>query len=492
MPTSRRIAHTRSCMCTRSLEALHALARHAVVGFVTVIAGVSMLGFQRVRNRGAWTIALFLLMACGDDGSATTDAGPSTGGDASVDGGGDPFFPIADPTDPCAVAGYVFDGESECDVVRCPELACECGSTDGADAEPTSSPYTITLNACVPGQGCLARADCKRICDEALDLNRQACEERIASAGAQSCTEDPDCASGPCRAEIVGGICVDMVRCGENGHCGEGSACLFDPSALDAQEQPTSLGTCADGRGGSRCYADDECIFGRCASQVCTAGLDGEQCSTDSNCASGVCRITGTAVIDLETIEIGSCTSGEQGGACSDDGDCGSGLHCTGSVCYSDEVGQSCERADQCASGTCIAGRCRGGEPGSQCEADDDCTSGVCASSMCTTGAALAPCYEPSDCVEGFVCFGALCSDGSEGMPCAADTDCKVLACVSGICSSGENGARCDANDDCTSSRCADPAGADRGACTSGAPGAVCSYAENCVSGTCAFNGVCE
>jgi hypothetical protein len=429
---------------------------------------------------------------CGDDGGGSGDGGRVIG-DASLDGGdGDGgFFPVVVPTDPCAVAGYVFDGESACDVVRCPELACECESSIVAEpGEPAPAPEVITLSACVPGQGCLSLADCKRVCDRELNLSRQACEERIASAGARSCDADEDCASGACRQERVGSICVDMVRCAESGHCGEGAACLFEPSSLDAKSQPTALGTCADGRGESLCYADGDCAFGRCASQRCTAGLVGELCTSNTNCASGLCRTTGT--VQDGAVLTGTCVSGMQGGGCTDDSDCNSGLHCTGSVCWTSEVGQSCELDEQCASSTCIAGRCRGGEPGSQCEADDDCSSGVCAGSRCASGEALSPCYEETDCAGGLKCLGSLCSDGSEQMPCSVDADCTVLACVSGICSAGEDGAKCDADDECVSQRCADPAGADRGACTSGAPGAYCAYAANCISNTCGFNGVCQ
>jgi hypothetical protein len=342
----------------------------------------------------------------------------------------------------------------------------------------------------VPGKGCLSLADCKRVCNRELGLNRQACEERIASAGAQSCSEDDDCASGACREERIGSICVDMVRCGEDGHCGAGSACLFDPSSLDPKAEPTSLGACADGRGESLCYADDDCVFGRCAGQRCTAGLEGETCTSNGNCASGFCRTTGTAMAGVEL--VGSCVSGERGGGCTDDSDCGDDLHCTGTVCFTDGVGENCERDDQCASSTCIGSRCRGGEPGSQCEDDGDCVSGVCAGFRCASGLALSPCYEANDCASGLSCLRSLCSDGSEHMPCAMDSDCTPLASVPGICSAGENRASCDADDECVSARCADPPGASRGQCTSGATGAHCVAADDCVSSTCAFNGVCE
>src|SRR5687768_5836852 len=133
-----------------------------------------MLDPQLARSTRAWMfVSLVLLLGaapgCGDDGGGSGDGGSFTG-DASADGGDDDrdsdFFPVVVPTDPCAVAGYVFDGESACDVVRCPELACECESTFAAEpGEPTPAPEVITLSACVSGKGCLSLADCKRVCD---------------------------------------------------------------------------------------------------------------------------------------------------------------------------------------------------------------------------------------------------------------------------------------------------------------------------------------
>src|SRR5262249_6268551 len=155
--------------------------------------------------------------------------------------------------------------------------------------------------------------DCNRVCNPRMQLHREACEQRIAGAGSQSCASDDDCMSGTCRKESIGSVCVDAIGCAEDGHCGAGSACLFDPDARDARtSHPTTLGRCGDGRRGSRCYEDSQCVYGHCQSELCSGGLDGDACAFNSNCASGFCRITSP------TAQSGSCVSGKQGGSCTD------------------------------------------------------------------------------------------------------------------------------------------------------------------------------
>jgi hypothetical protein len=446
-------------------------------------------GLWRARAVLIATLAAVALLGsgCGDDQNPAQDGGQQTA-DGGADSGPGSFFPIAEAEDPCAVAGYTFDGASDCSVVRCPELTCAChSSTPAAPGQAPQPASEITLSACVPAVGCLSLADCTRVCNPKLERTRQACEARIAWAGAQSCSGDDDCTAGTCRQERVGSICIDTIGCADDGHCGEGSACLFDPDLLDPETAgQTSLGTCADGAAGSRCYADRDCAFGRCAGERCTAGLDGDSCIANANCASGFCRIADPMQ------PSGSCVNGRQGSACVDEGDCEAELHCTGNVCFSDAVGQSCASADHCASGLCVAGRCRDGEPGSTCQIDADCRAGACIGNSCASGTLLSPCYESNDCKAGLSCVRQVCSDGSEYLPCTIDADCAVLACVHGVCSAGGDGSECEADDDCTSQRCANPAGADPGACTSGAPGSTCNSGDNCMSGSCGFDKTCD
>jgi hypothetical protein len=437
-----------------------------------------------------------LFAGCESGGESAPADGGAAGGDGVDAADADTFNPPVEASDPCLVAGFFFDDKSDCDVVRCPELTCDCPALQEASGSGSSAAgnngylepaEVVTLIECVPGAGCLSLLDCKRVCDPALRLTREACEVRIDSASAQACATDDECPAGTCRQESVGRICVDPLPCSEDGHCGSGFACLFDPDGLDPETSlPLALGTCSDGSGGSLCYEDSDCVYDRCSSNRCASGLEGDSCSFNRNCASGFCRIT-----DPEE-RTGSCVSGQQGSACLDDGDCEEGLHCTGNVCFSDAVGQHCESDEQCANGICISGSCRAGLPGSLCEDDADCSEGFCVGFWCATGTLLAPCQYGDDCLSGLICARQTCTDGAVGHPCSTDDDCSVLACVNGVCSDGSDGSRCDAPDDCQSNRCADPAGVEPGECTSGDPGSYCVYDANCASEDCSPRNVCN
>lgn len=428
--------------------------------------------------------------ACNGDSTAPAAAQTGDGGTPLEDGGTRSDAPIrnVNATDPCQVAGYYFDEKSDCDVVRCPKLTCKCPSTAMQQAgDPPPPDEEVTLSACVPNKGCLNLADCTRICDPALKLTRSACDERLQGAGSEACSTSADCGGTECRDESAGKICVNDLHCAEDGHCGGGFVCRFDPSTLDSKTGfPTALGTCSDGGKDSVCYADRDCKYGLCNGSRCNGGLEGEPCGMDSQCSSGFCRKSSP------TDTSGSCVSGKQGSSCADEGDCESALHCYQGACQSGAVGQLCETDDQCDSNICVSQRCRGGEPGSTCQEDADCTSGICAGYTCTSGGLLAPCYEPTDCKSGLRCARSKCTDGSKGSPCSAATDCSVLACVRGACSDGANGAPCDTPSDCTSGRCADPPGVEVGTCTSGAKGAPCLFSTDCVSNSCSIQGACN
>jgi hypothetical protein len=417
-------------------------------------------------------------VSCGSDAGSNAGKPGRDGGSAGDEDAG---FADAKPSDPCLTAGYHFDGKSDCDVVRCPELSCECPANG-----TTTAANTLTLHACVRGEGCVDRVDCKRICDPNAGLDQVACQQRLASAGA-SCSTDHDCVTGHCRAESVGKICVDMLGCGSDGHCSAGFACRFNPGSVDAKTGlPSSLGNCSDGMLDSVCYAAAQCKYASCDGNRCSGGRVDDACESNANCASGFCRKLNTSTGG------GSCVSGERGGSCADDGDCSSGLHCTSGACFSSTVGQECDAPADCASGICVSSLCRGGEPGSVCLEDAHCKTGVCANGQCASGGLFSPCSDATDCKAGLRCARQVCTDGSAGSPCSSDADCTVLACVRGTCSSGANGDTCDAPDDCQSQLCADPAGVEPGECTSGAKGSPCIYAQNCLSASCTPQGLCN
>lgn len=439
-----------------------------------------------LRALSSVLIALALAGASGC-GDAADDGIGGRRSDAAVDGGldGGSLDPPVTATDPCAQAGYFFDGVSDCDEVRCPELSCDCPIESSTAAMPETT--EVTLHGCVAARGCLSRADCARICDPARALTRQACEARIAAAGALACDADTDCGGGECRSESVGALCIAALGCSEDGHCSAGAKCLFDPATLDEDTgYPGSLGRCSDGAGDSLCYAPEDCDYDSCEGQRCTSGLDSDRCRFNSHCASGFCR-----TVEGNT-SSGYCVSGERGGACSDASDCGEGLHCTSGTCYGGDPGQICDTGDQCDSGVCVSNRCQSRKSGAYCAADSDCDDGFCVGSVCSSGTLFAPCTDGGDCNSGLSCAAGLCSDGSRGMPCYVAADCTVLTCANYVCSDGSNGSYCQQDVECASGRCAYPGGASPGECTSGAPNAFCLAPADCVSNDCSVTNVCN
>lgn len=429
--------------------------------------------------RLAVVLGIVALAGCGGGGSDPGDGGPP--GDARTDAS----RPPVDPADPCRTAGYLFDGESDCAVVRCPELTCECPEEQLPDGGTVSPAETVTLSECVPGAGCLDRADCNRVCDPDLRLVREACESRIAGAGARSCSDDAECVSGECRQESVGPLCVDGLGCAEDGHCSSGSTCVFAPSSVDPDTgEPTSLGSCSDGSGGSPCYEDEQCAFGRCSGGRCSSGAEGEPCESDDHCA-GLCRIA-------PSTSSGTCVDGEEGSRCYEGGgDCAEGLYCAAGVCAPGDVGDQCDDDGQCTSGICASGLCRAGELGSRCEDDGDCNDAHCVLGSCVSGSLLSPCEDTDDCEGSLSCVRNVCSDGSVGSRCSTDEDCTVYACVRSTCRDGTNDAECESDDDCMSGSCANPAGVEPGQCTDGEAGSACIFDDDCASNDCAA-GTCN
>jgi hypothetical protein len=443
-------------------------------------------GWSRIAIAIVAVVPLFVFGCGKDDEPNRSD--PAAGGAGPAGGaGGASFYPVVDAADPCLTAGLSFDGESDCDVVRCPEFVCECPSREPVDpGDPPLPPVELVLGGCAPEAGCLERVDCARACDTNLELTLAVCEARVAYVQVEHCNEATDCVVGECRDESIGSVCVDTVPCSEDGHCGAGFKCLFDPDWLDSEtDLPTAPGSCADGEEGSLCYENDDCAYGTCSGERCTGGDDGDACEFNRNCASGRCRIDDAAGA------TGICVDGAVGSSCLEDDDCVDGAYCVSGTCATGEEGQPCETDEHCESGICVSARCSEGGLGAWCEDDADCTDAHCVGMRCVSGEALAPCVEADDCEGGLRCVRSLCVDGSVGSPCSSADDCTVLACVGGICRDGSEGSVCEADADCEGGHCANPAGVEPGECTSGESGAFCIYASHCESGVCDA-GACE
>jgi hypothetical protein len=432
-----------------------------------------------VRALVWWVCMAGLLLGCGGGSSGTAVTPRDAGVDASIDAA---VTPVA-TADPCLRSGLHFDGKSECDVVRCPELRCDCQA--GTDAGVLVE--ALEFHACAPGQGCVDSVDCKVACSASARLERMACLTRLSSPGA-ACTSDVDCVTGHCRQESAGKYCVDMLACGVDGHCSAGHSCRQPAGTVDDDGAPgvaTSLGSCSDGSYGAACYEDSQCKYRLCSGQTCAGGRTSDPCKADDHCASGFCRLA-------EGTSTGSCVSGERGASCLDDADCSSELHCTQGTCYSAAIGQTCDGPDDCQSKLCVTGVCRGGELGSVCLESTHCQSGICYGARCVSGGLLSPCAVSADCRNELRCARSVCSNGAAGSPCSTASDCDVRACVRGSCRAGVNGDICEAPEDCQSNRCANPAGVEPGECTSGASGSYCIGNSSCESGSCSPQGTCN
>jgi hypothetical protein len=189
-----------------------------------------------------------------------------------------------------------------------------------------------------------------------------------------------------------------------------GSVCSIDANCQSGrcvlgQCSPCGAGGCPEG---APCRANDECIDGACAGNVCRAcaarnacGV-GEACSTPAQCASGSC-VPGARPSLVTRPELDSF--------------CG-----------------ECSSASQCASNRCIAGRC------ADCETDGDCRAGqscrfddqyeavrrTCVTQPSSPLARGALCEADAECADGLRCGGGVGRPKRCGVSCATAGDCNA------------------------------------------------------------------
>jgi hypothetical protein len=154
----------------------------------------------------------------------------------------------------------------------------------------------------------------------------------------------------PCQPQCEG------LECGDNGCGGSCGSCGADQQCVN--------GTCqADlpGLMGDPCQSANDCITMMCVEYL-DEKLCSKACSGGANCPLGfVCEEVSVSGMTLEgCVPSGECVPDCTGKVCGSngcDGSCGScdsGFACKGGQCKS-EAGASCEAADDCASGLCIA-----------------------------------------------------------------------------------------------------------------------------------------
>lgn len=296
----------------------------------------------------------------------------------------------------------------------------------------------------------------------------------------ESCTADTDCAF----AQLPGFLAPleNPVRCED---AGAGSICtracdpLVPVAGCDSIEHFGGAG--ATRVDGLYCRRTNGCD-GRCAIGAAGAGADGDECAADTECASLSCTDPGDGrarCLPPCRGGAGTCPLGE---ACAaGPGACGSCVD-AGALAATRQLGEPCERDDQCAEGAVCLADPSGAYCASRCVRDDECADGYhCQDERCTRGARASvgePCEGNDDCVRG-----AFCADQGGRRWCTRFCD-DTMTCPDGLACVAAGGA----------SVCA-PSGSLLGeTCASDAecPGGVCEGVCTRACGECPIGFVCR
>ncbi|NUN12745.1 MAG: hypothetical protein HUU55_03835 [Myxococcales bacterium] len=274
--------------------------------------------------------------------------------------------------------------------------------------------------------------------------------------GPAFCTPEEFCYISICTEKLENGqTCLKDNYCKSN-YCG----CIADGFV--------SLGICFEPNSkelGEDCYANNECVSGKCTAELCIKGTcvcaDDNDCAANQYCDQGFIGTIGTNSCKAKKADgegcggDGQCISGE----CSVEGEfgiCG--------FCYtpnSKDVGASCKVDAECVTDICsslcgIGGKCKC-DVEADCEADEYCNNGTfddhlcypnkedcetcdadkkCISSECSASV-LGKCYEPNsknvgqDCCVDDQCKSDKCSGGE--CVCQDDADCDTDDPINGI-----------------------------------------------------------
>ena len=347
----------------------------------------------------------------------------------------------------------------------------DCGASAHCNQAAMACEADLGPGAGIPNDGahdgtCASAAD---VCAGGLC---NAVTNTCASANADSCSNDSQCASNSCKSGhcVLGGPtgCWADADCGQASHCNQSAmTCEADlapgaPIPNDGAHDGTCASAASVCAGGlcnpvtntcgtapsAGCTADAQCTTNACVSGHCVAATAG--CWLDSDCMGmGFCdRSTFACVADLPA-----------GSPIPDDGlhDGTCGAFNASAVCLSGEcnvatntcatgASTGCGSAAECTTNTCTSGHCVPASNG--CWLDGDCAAGTfCERTSMTCVAKLsAGAVVPNDglhggtCGDAAVCASGLCNEttntcavaGSER--CSGDAACVTNACVSGHC----------------------------------------------------------
>jgi|GEM_PF-2585473 len=163
--------------------------------------------------------------------------------------------------------------------------------------------------------------------------------ENIVIQSVKSCTDNDDCASGNCEADV----CMPCIKncsgmlCDNDGQCCDSGNCINNE--------------CSNGGTGCACSNNDDCLSANCYDDYCATCLapsmlcsDSQQCCDNTSCIDGSCQTCGG---------YDSC-------ACSENSECNNG-NCYGGICqHCIGKGEACSDNGECCNSDCRDGFCDG------------------------------------------------------------------------------------------------------------------------------------
>ena len=340
-------------------------------------------------------------------------------------------------------------------------------------------------NQCEPGSFCKdgvcsecgGDADCADnggSCVEDAEASYWVCARGLGD----DCTTGDDCNSDTCFEPEGEAVCSS---CAQNADCGPQQECDFndDPGYARCVGTGELGNTCEQGR--NQCEPGSFCKDGVCS-----------ECAADADCASGGACADATA-------DVGYWVCKEPlGAACAEAADCVSD-HCSelgpgDALCSECDVTSDCGVQQDCLHdaeqgySTC-AGT---GELGDSCERGDQCVSTYCKAGVCSECAATADCPDGGSCVDDaeqthWVCTGGL------GDNCSGAGECNSGACFEpdgrAVCSECATGSGCGPQQACDY----DDTNGYAICVGTGELGAACQVdANQCRPGTFCNGGVCS
>ncbi|MCB9617322.1 MAG: hypothetical protein H6722_33235 [Sandaracinus sp.] len=386
-------------------------------------------------------VPLFVLAACGGDGSSPTDGGGDDGGvDACL-------VPGCGEVDPCATTTCP-DPRHLC-VASGDTAECRCPAGTHAEADRCVDDVVCGDATCGPDGAC-DDSDGTVVCTCAAGYEGERCETCAEGwlRDAEGRCDDNLCEPSPCtdpdRTRCV--VEADVARCLCNaGTHEEDGACV--PDVVCSDVTCSGRGVCTDDAAGPTCECDEgfEGRFCDACDELAGYHADGAGgCTTDA-CLPDPCTAP----------PFRRCVASEAGVSC----ECPLGQHREGETCVVDEV--------------CDASSC-GGRGG--CRVEDGRV-------VCTCDAG----YEGDECER---CAAGYHDDGEGG---CTDSECLPTPCDlpnRGVCVETASGPRCDCDpgyhDDgsmgCTTNPCLPhPCGAQ--ACRTGGDGAAECFTPVCDDG---------